>query len=94
MSKKIKYTRWYEGDTYEIVPAYAGFIGMMCVDIRKVVHPNWKFFRSELVRIEYFNIDDFETMEEGCDYCFDKYIKEYERVIARQKKLEKFFENA
>lgn len=94
MSKKIKYTKWHKGDTYELIPTYADFINAMCVNIKKVVHPNWKFFRSELVRIEYFNIDDFETMKEGCDYCFNKYIADYERAVAKQKKLEKFFENA
>ena len=85
---------WYDGAEYEIIPTYDSFIGLINVDIRKVEYPHRKFFRTILVKCKVFNPDNYDSIEEGCQYCFKNYIEEYEHFKEKQKKLEKFFENA
>jgi hypothetical protein len=92
--KKKKIIEWYDGAEYEIIPTYDNFIGFINVDIRKVEYPHRKFFRTILVKCKVFNPDNYDSIEEGCQYCFKNYIEEYEHFREKQKKLEKFFENA
>lgn len=93
MNRKI-ITEWYNGERYEL-DAHMGCFGCMIeVDIKRVVRPDWKIFRTTTEDTRSFFISDYETIEEGCEHCFNKFIQDYEEEISRQKKLNNFFKNA
>ena len=93
MNRK-KIIEWHNGEQYEL-NAYIGCFGCMIeVDIRRVTHPERKFFRTVSEDTRSFFIDDYETLEEGCKHCFEKFIKAYEEEIARRKKINNFFKKA
>ena len=90
MKRKI-ITEWYNGERYEL-DAHMGCFGCMIeVNIKRVIHPNWKIFRTITEDTRSFFISEYETIEEGCKSCFEKFKKEYEMEVETQKKLEKFF---
>lgn len=93
MSKKLtKFVREYKGDTYEVVPTgYIGFTECIRVEIRKVIHPEWKFFKTKFICDRYFSIHKNMTIEEGCNYCFNGYVQDCEREYHKQKILEELF---
>lgn len=93
MNKKI-ITEWYNGERYEL-DAHMGCFGCMIeVDIKRVVRPDWKIFRTITEDTRCFFISEYETIEEGCKNCFEKFKKEYEANLEIQKKLNNFFKKA
>ena len=84
----------FNGEQYEL-NAHMGCFGCMIeVDIKRVIHPNWKIFRTITEDTRCFFISECETIEEGCKSCFEKFKKEYEANVETQKKLNNFFKNA
>ena len=81
----------YHGELYEmkVTSTFMGY--WMNVSIRKVVRPNWKIFRTELVDERCFTIDDFETIEDACLAMFDKYVGEFQLLQEREKKINDFY---
>lgn len=93
-NKKILRNFWYNHYEYEIISTYDDFVGMINIDIRKILYPNRKFFRTILVKTRYVSVDKFETLQEACSQCFNDYIREMEAYNTKQRKIEKLFENA
>lgn len=90
MNKKI-IKKEFNGEQYEL-DAHIGCFGCMIeVDIKRVAHPNWKIFRTITEDTRCFFINECETIEEGCESCFEKFKKEYEANVETQKKLNNFF---
>ena len=81
----------FNGEQYEL-NAHIGCFGCMIeVDIKRVIHPSWKIFRTITEDTRCFLINEYETIEEGCKHCFEKFKKDYKIQIETQKKLEDFF---
>ncbi len=93
-NKKTLRNFWYNHYEYEMIATYDNFIGLVNIDIRKILYPHRRFFRSVLVKTRYIDVNDYDTLEDGCSQCFNDYVKELIRYDAKQKKLEKFFEKA
>lgn len=90
MNKKI-IKKEFNGEQYEL-DAHMGCFGCMIeVDIKRVIHPTWKIFRTTTEDTRCFFISECETIEEGCESCFEKFKKEYEANVETQKKLNNFF---
>lgn len=90
MNKKKIIMKWNK-EEYELIPTVDHWIGLISVDIKKVTHPNRKFFRTTLVKIKNFNLNDFDSIEEGCRFCFSQYVAEYKKYLALQEKIDKFY---
>ena len=81
----------FNGEQYEL-NAHMGCFGCMIeVDIKRVIRPNWKIFRTITEDTRCFFINEYETIEEGCKSCFEKFKKDYKMEVETQKKLENFF---
>lgn len=90
MNRKI-IKKELNGEQYEL-DAHMGCFGCMIeVDIKRVVRPDWKIFRTITEDTRCFFISDYKTIEEGCKNCFEKFKKEYEEELETQKKLNNFF---
>ena len=80
--------------TFEVsVEPYFG--PLIIIKIREIKYPNRKFFKGEISKYETTRcIDSFETLDEMVlDALKEKFDSEIEKE-EKNKKLEKFFENA
>lgn len=90
MNRKI-IKKEFNGEQYELDTHMGCFGCMIEVDIKRVIHPNWEIFRTITEDTRCFFINECETIEEGCESCFEKFKKEYEANVETQKKLNNFF---
>ena len=65
------------------------------VDIREVIRPHWKFFKTEFFSYsKWFWLSDHETIEEGVYSILEKKYKEENEAKEIQKKWKEFEEKA
>lgn len=92
MKKKVvKFN--YKGVEYEVIPFNSCFSCCMEVDIREVVRPDKKWFRTKSVDNRAFFIDDYNTIEEACKSMLMKYLEENRIKQERINKVKRFLEN-
>lgn len=60
------------------------------VYIYEVIRPNWKIFRRSYCTGYNFFIEDFNTIEEGVNATFEKFLDKIEKQNNTQKKWDNF----
>ena len=86
--KRTYVTMEREGKIYKVYPCSLG-LGLIEVNVYRV-NPKAKIFKHKYVGSKCFDLDEAESLEEGCINCFNKVYQDIVTEESRYRKWKEF----